>query len=214
MPEVFRSVVLLLIFLVPGYVWHVVESQFVYHDQQLQWEKFALKLITRSTFISIFFADAIYKAWWSQAWDSVHFGFAALELFFLVPIAIGFLWGLFLQRGWIGKLLGKINLPLFSLNQVPTVWEKLLSTPLDNWVIITLKTGAQIRGYMGKRSMISSHHKNRDLYISHVLRRKSEDSQDEWGLADDTNGVYIAADEISTIEFIKKKQEAYETSKK
>jgi len=206
MPEVFRSIILALVLLVPGYVWHVVESLFVYHDQQIQWEKFALKLLTRSTFIGIFFADAIYKAWW-QGLDSVHFGVVAFEMLFFVPITAGFFCGFLRQKKWVTTLLAKCNFKIFDLNRPPTAWRALFSKPLQNWVIVTLKSGAQIYGYMGESSIMSSHHQDRDLYISHVLK---SDGNGGWKFVEDTNGIYVASNEISTIEFIKEIQEPYE----
>lgn len=201
MHEPFRSILLVAVFLVPGYIWHVVESLFVYHDQQIQWEKFALRLLVRSTFVCAFFADAMYRAW--ENLDSVHFGVVTLELFFLVPAIAGFVSGLIQQKQWLTTLLSRCGFKLFGLNWESTAWNVLFSEPLHNWVIVTLKNGSRIYGYIGEGSVVSSDDKDRDLYISHILRRTTEGHLE---FAEETNGIYISSNEISTIEFIRETQ--------
>jgi hypothetical protein len=67
----FGSVLMLVVFLVPGFVWRTVEGQFIYLDKRLQWEKFALGLLARSTIIYVLFATAIYQAW-QEKWFEIH----------------------------------------------------------------------------------------------------------------------------------------------
>lgn len=64
------------------------------------------------------------------------------------------------------------------------------------WIIVTLKDGKLVRGWLGDGSHISSDAEVRDIYISHLLL------PDQSGFVEKTNGIYIKADEISTIELI------------
>ena len=64
------------------------------------------------------------------------------------------------------------------------------------WVIVTLKNGKEIHGYLGSNSRCSSDPEDRDIYISHIL------SADKSEFVKNTKGMYIKADEISTIELI------------
>ena len=57
---------------------------------------------------------------------------------------------------------------------------------------------------MAEGSIVSSDYQDRDIYISHTLVQSTGGS---FEFVPNTNGVYIRAEEISTIEFIK---EAYE----
>ena len=61
---------LLIVFLVPGFVWRTVEGQFVYLDRRLEWEKMALGLLTRSTLLYLPYAAILYKAWQLKVYDS------------------------------------------------------------------------------------------------------------------------------------------------
>ena len=61
--ETFSAVLLLIIFLVPGFVWRTVEGQLVYLDKGLEWEKFALGLLTRSTFTYLPLASLFYRGY-------------------------------------------------------------------------------------------------------------------------------------------------------
>mgnify|MGYP001795747189 CR=1 FL=1 len=61
--QTFSAIILLIIFLVPGFVWRTVEGQLVYLDKRLEWEKFAFGLLTRSTFVYLPFAPLIYRGY-------------------------------------------------------------------------------------------------------------------------------------------------------
>jgi len=199
--ESLTAVGILIVFLVPGYLWRVTEGQLVYLDKKLEWERFAFGLLTRSTILYLPWSPFLYKgyseAWYDTApWSTLIF---CVLIAFIQPILYGALWGLFLQRGLDGKIFKKLGWKTFEQSHVPTAWIELFSRRPESWIIVTLKDSTQVRGWFGITSHASSDEEQRDLFISHVVRQR-EDGQEE--LVKNTGGVYISADEIKTIEFI------------
>lgn len=76
----------------------------------------------------------------------------------------------------------------------------MFSLQPESWIIITLKDNTKVKGWYGVESHASSDDDHRDLFVSHVISQR-EDGQEE--VVKNTGGVYISADEIRTIEFIK-----------
>lgn len=200
--ETFSAVILLIFFLVPGFVWRTVEAQFIYLDKRLEWEKFALGLLTRSSFIYLPFSPWIYKGVSEEWYDSHPFltGLAAIGFILVLPAVMGCASGIVRQKGWLPALLTKARLNVFEPNRIPTAWDALFSRQRTGWVIVTLKSDTKVHGYMAEGSIVSSDYEDRDIYISHTLARNTEGSLE---FVPNTEGVYIRADEISTIEFIK-----------
>jgi len=203
--ETFQAVFLIIVFLVPGFVWRTVEAQFIYLDKRLEWEKFALGLLTRSTFVYLPFAALLYRGW-SQKWYDFHpiaSGFAAIGLILVLPGLMGFISGIARQHGWTHSVMSKCKIDVFEQHRIPTAWDSLFANLRTSWTIVTLKNGTKVYGYMSKDSFVSSDPDERDIYISHTLLKNPDDSLQ---VVPGTAGVYIRADEISTIEFIKDKE--------
>ena len=199
--ETFTAIGLLIVFLVPGFVWRTVEAQFIYLDKRLEWEKFALGLLARSSFIYLPFSPWIYQGW-KNAWYDTHpigVALAAIGFILVLPGMMGFASGFVRQKGWLPWLLNKAHLNVFESNRIPTAWDALFSRQRTGWVIITLKNATKVHGYMAEGSIVSSDYQDRDIYISHTLVKNTDGALE---FVPNTDGVYIRADEISTIEFI------------
>ena len=87
----FSAVILLVVFLVPGFVWRVIEGQLVYLDKGLVWERFALGLLTRSAFVYLPFAPLFYRGWKNKWIDTYPFwtGVAAIGFLLILPSVYG-----------------------------------------------------------------------------------------------------------------------------
>jgi hypothetical protein len=85
--ETFSGVLLLIVFLVPGFVWRTVEGQLVYLDKRLEWEKFAFGLLCRSTFVYLPFAPILYRLWKTRWLEQHSFwtSMIALSVVVLLP---------------------------------------------------------------------------------------------------------------------------------
>ena len=138
-------------------------------------------------------------------------------LFILVlPVVEGFIVGYARQQAWFDKTvqcLSKyaenesrpawarkiLNFKLFEQNSVPTAWDSVFTDIKPCWVIVTLKDGSKVYGFLGQGSHVSSDHEERDIFISHTVVKKETKLE----IVPNTAGVYIKDDEIRTIEFIK-----------
>jgi Family of unknown function (DUF6338) len=198
--ETFSGVILLIIFLVPGFVWRTVEGQLVYLDKRLEWEKFALGLLSRSTLVYLPFAPLLYHLWEDQwldrhpLWTSL----VALGMIVILPTLYGLCAGTWRQKRWGARLLEKLGLKTFEQHHIPTAWDHLFSKIRPAWVVVTLKNGNKVYGFMGTASYLSSESEERDIYISHTLQ-PSESGEMEF--VKNTRGIYIAASEVSVISF-------------
>ena len=189
-------------FLVPGYLWRVTEGQLIYLDRKLEWEKFAFGLLTRSTIIYLPWSPFLYRGYSESWYESAPWGTLAFCVLIAIvqPVLYGALWGRFRQRGYDRKIFTRIGWNTFEQSHAPTAWDALFSQRPESWIIVTLKDGTKVKGWFGVDSHASSDDGQRDLFISHVLRQR-EDGQEE--VVQNTGGVYVSADEIRTVEFIK-----------
>ena len=201
MIEIINSVFLIIIFLVPGFIFRSVEGQFVYLDKRLQWERFALGLITRSTLTYIPFSPWLYQIWTLKYYEEDPFTVAliVLTLLFIMPSILGFLVGVVRQKKWANRFLFLCGFQTFEKHQIPSAWDHLFSDIASSWIIVRLKDGELVRGFLGEHSYFSSDPEERDIYISHVL---TENNNGSLAFVNNTKGVYLKGDDISTIEFI------------
>ncbi len=208
----FSAIILLIVFLVPGYVWRTIEGQFVYLDHRLGWEKFALGLLTRSSLLYLPFTWLFYWGWKAK-WYDLHptsSGLAGIGFVVVLPAIMGLLTGIARQKellGWIlswkcfAWIFSKTRLKIFSSHRVPTAWEAVFTSKLEQcWVVVTRKSGDQVHGLLGPESHLSVDPEDRDLFVSRTLHWNEENQQYE--VVPGTLGVYIKADEIATIELI------------
>lgn len=120
--ETFTAVMMLVAFLVPGFVWRTVEGQFVYLDKRLEWEKFALGLLSRSTFVYLPLAPWLYKAWTIKLHeaDPLLAGSVAFALILPLPALIGFFSGIIRQNRWLQKSVIRVGLSIYEQHHIPT----------------------------------------------------------------------------------------------
>ena len=198
--ETFSGVILLIVFLVPGFVWRTVEGQLVYLDKRLEWEKFAFGLLSRSTFVYLPFAPLLYHLWEDRWLDShpLWTSLVALGMIVILPTLYGLCAGTWRQKRWGARLLEKLGLKTFEQHHIPTAWDHLFSKIRPAWVVVTLKNGNKVYGFMGTASYLSSESEERDIYISHTLQLAESG---EMEFVKNTRGIYIAASEVSVISF-------------
>ena len=199
------AIALLIVFVVPGYVWRTCQGMFVYQDRKLIWEKFALSLLTRSAFFYIPISPWLWIIW-NEKWFEkfpLYAGFCTTSFVFLLPACVGLLHGLSIQSGRINRFLEKLQLQTRERQTPPSAWDTIFGRTLSpGWVLVTLTDGSQVYGYQGgpgADSCFSSDSDNRDLFLSHTYRRHDKG---DWKLVENTGGVYVSAKNISVIEFI------------
>ena len=209
--ETFTAVMMLIVFLVPGFVWRTTEGQFVYLDKRLEWEKFALGLLCRSTFTYLPMAPWLYQAWNDKLYDThpIATGFIALILILLLPSLLGVMSGIARQKDFGRNIIRFFGLGTFEQNNIPTAWDRVFSNITPKWVIVTLKNGGQIYGYLGTNSYASSDPEERDLFISHTVHKTPQGTLE---FVNETKGIYLRSEDITTIEFLDPRQQNPEHS--
>lgn len=170
------AVGILIVFLVPGYLWRVTEGQLVYLDRKLEWEKFAFGLLTRSTLIYLPWIPFLYRGYSDGWYDFAPWRTLAFCILIAVvqPVFYGAVWGGFRQRGYDRKVFTKFGRKTFEQSHAPTAWDALFSLRPESWIIVTLKDGTKVKGWFGVDSHASSDDGQRDLFISHVLRQRED----------------------------------------
>ena len=202
--ETFTAAMMLIVFLVPGFVWRTTEGQFVYLDKRLEWEKFALGLLCRSTITYLPVSPWLYQAYESRFHQEhpVATSVIALLLILILPTLLGFLSGIARQKDWGKKIILWFGLGTFEQHNIPAAWDRVFSNITPCWVIVTLKNGGQVFGYLSPQSYASSAPEERDLFISHTVRATSGGFE----FVKNTKGIYLRGDDITSIELIDKPQ--------
>lgn len=201
MLETFKGFLLFIVFLVPGFIFRIVEGQFAYLDKRLDWGRFALGLLARSTIVYAIVGPWIFQSWQS-GWIQSHpvaaiYLFASLAL--LLSVALGIFAGIVRQKEWLRKFIERFDLKPFEQHDIPTAWDRVFSKAEPSWIIVTFKDQSQVTGWYGSDSYVSSDPDERDLFISSTVRTNEKG---ELEIAENSGGVYIRIDEIKTIEFI------------
>jgi hypothetical protein len=120
-----------------------------------------------------------------------------LPILLVGSVIFGVLIGLNSSLGitrWCLRKLG-VHIP----HVMETAWDWKFSRFPESLVTITLKDGSRVSGWCSTNSFIGSDPANRDLYVEQVY---DVDEEGNWTLRTQGKGIYIAAGEVRTIEFI------------
>lgn len=187
-----------LVFVVPGYIFLTLRNQFIAGQDRLGTEQ-VLAFVTYSALNFALFGWIVYLAISYHLPPYVIVSSWALVLVVL-PAALGLVSGLFSQREIVGKIYEYFRLS--PVHPVPRAWDRVFFNSPPSWVLITLKSGVAFAGYWDGQSFASSDGKERDLFISQLYDFSGDDP---WRPTD--KSLFVAAGEISTIEFIPVKEE-------
>ncbi|MDO6459052.1 DUF6338 family protein [Celeribacter halophilus] len=118
-----------------------------------------------------------------------------LCIVFLGPTILGVLLGYITRTEAIRSLMNYFGInPVHAL---PTAWDWKFGNMREKLVIVTLKDQTQFAGYCGRGSFMSSDPTERDLFIEKIYDWGDEN---QW-IDNGDHGLWIASDEIRTIEF-------------
>lgn len=185
---------LLLILLVPGIIIDFVRGQFVGRRTRSVSEASLNYIVVSLIYYSIALPVAL---WVTGGIDRlINATWAWYPLWIIGPVIAG------IALGWAGhRNVVWDSARRFGLNIVhpmPTAWDRRFSDLRGSWVVITLKDGRKVGGWMGQKSVASSDPENRDLYVEKIYEI------DDAGFKDvgDKSALFLPG-EISTVEFIK-----------
>lgn len=180
----------ILAYLIPGFIALSVRSQFV-TTPHLQYNERLLSYLT----ISVIY-DAIVIRLFPGAITGSWYGIDFILVFIVGPIIVGMILGVNTQKDFVRGLLGRARLT--TIHPIPTAWDwKFASSKGEQYVLVTLKNGDEIRGLMGSESFASSDPIDRDLYIQWIYDISENDTWIPLG----NRGILVAGNEIRTVEF-------------
>lgn len=110
---------------------------------------------------------------------------------------IGFAIAIIKQHQIIDRMLWKIKIR--TIHTTPTAWDYLFSKQESGFVIVTLIDDQKLYGWYSSQSFTSSDPDERDIFIEKGYRIDGE----KWTLDEQSQGFYIAKDQIKVIEFKK-----------
>ncbi len=187
-----------LAFLVPGFIIDWVLSAFAAPRKQDS-QILLLRFLTLSCANYALWSLPIYYSITTRLPQTHPFGAALLYAVVVLfsPIVLGVLIGGALKSPIPRRMLFRLGFN--TLHAVPTSWQyKFGSVKRGVWIVVTLTEGSQIAGVWGVRSFASSDSECRDLYIERVY--KIGDTG-QWNAVERSDGVFIAKDQVKTIEF-------------
>ena len=113
-----------------------------------------------------------------------------LSVVIIAPIIYAMIFNIISKRKWFSK---------FLVNPTKSAWDSFFSKRESYYVIVTLKNGKRIGGKYGLNSYSSTYPNPEGLYLEEVWKLNDKNGFDE--IVDQTEGILIAENEISTIEF-------------
>jgi hypothetical protein len=187
-----------LVFVVPGYVFLSLRSQFVAGQGKIGKDQI-LSYVTISGLNFAAFGWIIYAAYKNQ------FGVPAMAIswmlvIILIPALVGILSGVCNQRDYVRKLYHWLKLE--PIHTVPSAWDYKFSRSPGEWVLVKLKNGVQFAGWWAGNSFASHDTNERDLLIEQVF-----EVPDTGPWKSTAKSLLIMAGEIQTIEFTPKDRE-------
>jgi len=194
-----ETLFLTLAFIVPGFIWHYVQSAFMPRKTETT-QLLLLQFLTFSCFNYALWSWLIYMSLVTE-YASKHpatVSFMWVVIILASPVMMGILTGWLRQKQVVRNILSKMGLA--SLHPIPTAWDyKFHNTRSYVWIQIALKDGGKIAGLYGSESFSSSSPNERDLYIQKAVRIENG----KWKKIDRSDGVLVKGDQIKYIEFIK-----------
>jgi len=187
------AIYIALVFVVPGFIFLTFRNQFVPGQDRLGVDQI-LSFLTYSAINFALFGWAIYLAIAYQAAPYIRVTIWFLTLV-AIPAGLGLFCGICAQREIVGRIYRFFGYA--AVHPTPHAWERAFFNSPPAWVFITLKSGMQFAGFWGGESFASSDTKERDLFITEMFEFEDDQPWRRTG-----KSLFVAAGEISTVEFI------------
>jgi len=195
--DTFDAVFFTAAFLVPGFIWSAVLSMLVSRKSTAPQTK-AVEFMTFSGINYGLWIWLIYPLFYFEWWRAhpILSGFALFVIAFASPVGLGLYSGWLAQKNTVGRALERFGFN--TVLSIPTAWDYQFARGNPYWVVVTLKNGSRLHGFFGLESFAGDDRDSRDLYLEAVFEPTDTG---EWAPVEDSGGVWVAAEEISAIEF-------------
>jgi hypothetical protein len=163
MPTSIQAVLVVIVFLIPGFVASRILS-YAYPAPEPSDARLILTAIMHSclnyALLSWLFILSWKKAWYS---NTAFLVFLTVLALFVTPVLSSLGVIRFLQGNWFRSFRGT-----FKLRHPIRAWDYFFRTELPCWVIITLRSGRVIGGLYGRKSFASSYPNEENLYLERL----------------------------------------------
>jgi len=186
-----ENIFILTILFVPGFIYLKAYRLFI-AETKTDFSKDLYEAIGFSFLNAIIFSYPLYTLNCSHLLEqNPFFYFLIMLLIILVaPILGAIIFSRISQTKWFGK---------FMINPTKSAWDSFFARRESYYVKITLKDGRKIGGKYGKNSYSSTYPNPKEIFIEeHWLLDKNNDFDVK---EEQTEGILITENEISTIEF-------------
>jgi hypothetical protein len=187
----FDKILILTIFFVPGFV-YLKAYRLFFAEIRTDFSKDLYEAIGFSFLNALIFAYPLYFIHLDKFIDK-HTGWYFLIMFLVIiiaPIIYAMVFYKITKFKWYSK---------FLINPTKRAWDSFFSRRESYYVIVTLKNGKRIGGKYGLNSYSSTYPNPEGIYLEEVWKLNDEYGFDE--IVDQTEGILITENEISTIEF-------------
>jgi hypothetical protein len=198
MPGSLSQILVLLVFIIPGFVLMRVKRMACPTAEaspgSTVLDSVALSCVVYALASPVLYISYHYR--WPIA-RPVLFSMLALVILLVVPCALGAFYILFTKTGtarWLREFLG-------FPHPDPTAWDYLFRKQRAYWVRLAFKSGKVMAGLFGSQSFASSFPQKRDLYVEKLLRL--DENGDVVELIESSSGVLVAMEDLEMIEFFK-----------
>lgn len=196
--ESIQTVFYTFIFLTPGYFIQEMISVFMPNKSYNEGVKM-IRYITYSVINCAIWSWAYWIVLLKLSSDEIIFWVIIVSLTLISSIITGTVLGLLRKLELFRKLFKYFGIQ--TEHSIPTAWDYKFSTTNEGkWVIVRLASGEEVYGRYSTKSLSSSEPGFRDIYIEEVYTY--EDGK-PWNSVDGTDGIWINASEIRSIEFRK-----------
>lgn len=200
MPETLSTVLILLVFVIPGFLAARVFSR-AYPRTEPGESRMVLESIALSS-VSYGIFSWLYVLAWKGRWYENSYLLALLIFFavFLAPIlvALGLIWTL--ESNSARSLLHRSGLA----HPTPKAWDHFFRKGIPCWVVATMKDGRLVAGLYGGDSFASSFPAKEDLYLEKLCTLSPEGRIR--GLAQFSLGAIIQMEQVELLEFYQLKE--------
>ncbi len=189
--ETFETVLLTAIFIIPGFIMDGTISLFIPPKKRGEGLHFLTFLLYSILHCAIW--SWLYIIIWNIKENDIKLFFFILCLVAItLSFLLGILIGLIKKHQLVRKILNKLHCNIS--HDIETSWDYIFSKQTAGYVVVLLKDDSEIFGWFGENSFSSSISDERDIFIEKCYTEK-------WELIEGTQGIYIAKDEIKTINF-------------
>lgn len=196
MPTSFSQILVLLVFIIPGFVL-VRVKRVAYPTVEVGAASTVLESLAWSCVVYGVASPLLYLSYvWR--WPEVRpllFGMLALVILLIVPGLLGvtYVWLTKTEKArWLREFLG-------FPHPDPTAWDHHFRKGRAYWVWLTFKSGKVMAGLFGPNSFASSFPHQRDLYIEKLLRLDHRGHVVE--LIDNSAGALVMMEDVERIQF-------------